>query len=140
VTASTAVEISAPPERVWEVMTDVERWPSWTASVTSVTRLDDGPLRVGARARIRQPRLSETTWTVTELRPGESFTWVATSPGVRITAEHQVRPAPSGAVVTLSVTQEGLLARLMSPFLAGLTDRYLAMEAAGLKARSEEPT
>jgi uncharacterized membrane protein len=137
---ATTVEISAPPQRVWEVMTDVESWPSWTASVTSVTRLEDGPLRVGATARIRQPRLSETTWTVTALHPGESFTWVATSPGVRITAEHRVRPTPSGTVATLAVTQEGLLARLMSPFLARLTDRYLAMEAAGLKARSEEST
>ena len=52
-----AVEISAPPDRVWALMSDIGRWPEWTPTVTRVDPLDPGPLAVGHRARIRQPRL-----------------------------------------------------------------------------------
>ncbi len=133
------VEIDAPPERVWDVMTDVGRWPEWTGTVTSVARLDGGPLRLGSRARLEQPKLPPTEYVVTELEPGRSFTWEATSPGVRITARHDVDALPGGGTqVRLTVEQAGPLGTVMGRlFFKGLTDRYLAAEAAGLKARSE---
>ena len=132
------VEIAAPPERVWDVMRDVERWPAWTATVTSVRLLDAGPLRVGSRARVRQPRLPASAYVVTELVPGRSFTWVARTAGVRTTARHDVTPHGGGTRVRLSVTQQGWLGVVVGRAYRGLTDRYLQQEAAGLRARCEE--
>ena len=135
---SITVEIAAPAERVWEVLTDVERWPEWTETVTSVKRLDEGPLRRGSRARINQPKIPETEYVVTQLDPGRSFTWVATGPGVRTTARHDVEVLPSGrSRVTLAVEQGGWLGSVMGRFYRGLTDHYLADEASGLKSRCE---
>ena len=76
---------------------------------------------------------------MTELEPGRSFTWVATGPGVLTTARHDAEPLPGGGTrVRLSVTQSGWLGSFMGRFYRGLTDRYIANEANGLKARCED--
>lgn len=134
----TAIEIDADQERVWEVMTDVERWPEWTASVERAERLDDGPLRVGSRARLKQPRFPPVVWDVTELEPGQSFAWTAKSPGVTSVGRHRAVPRTGGGVtVTLSLEQSGPLAPLLALFTAKLTRRYVDTEARGLKRRCE---
>ena len=135
---STRIDIEAPVDRVWEVLRDVERWPEWTSTVTSVRRLDNGPLAGGSRARIEQPRIPPTEYVVTELEPSRSFTWVATGPGVRTTARHLLEALGTGGTrVTLAVEQAGLVGAVMGRFYRRLTDRYLATEAEGIKARSE---
>ena len=72
------------------------RWPARIPTVDRVERLDDGPLAVGARTRLAQPKLPEAVWTVTELTPGAAFTWTSSSPGVRITASHAGRAHARG--------------------------------------------
>ena len=68
-----SVWVDRPSDEVFAVYADVERWPEWTASMTSVERLEPGPLQVGSRARIRQPRLPTAIWTVIVLEPGHQF-------------------------------------------------------------------
>src|SRR5690349_2309125 len=133
----TGIEISAPPERVWAVMSDIERWPEWTPSVTRVERLDPGPLAVGHRARIRQPRLLPAVWQVIALDPGRGFTWVTRSPGIRATGGHWVEGAGAGSHVRLSLRFEGPLAGIVARLFGALTTRYIGLEARGLKERSE---
>ena len=134
---SITIDIHAPPDRVWAVMRDIERWPEWTASVTSVTPLDGGPLAIGARARIRQPRLLPAVWRVTSLQDGSSFAWETRSPGVCVTARHWVEPAPGGSRATLALEFSGLFGPLVARLTRDLNQRYLALEASGLKQRSE---
>jgi uncharacterized protein YndB with AHSA1/START domain len=134
------IDIAAPPERVWAVMADVERWPEWTPSVTRIQRLDPGPLAVGSRARIRQPGLPPAIWHVSELVEGRSFTWVTRSPGVRVMARHGVEPIAGGTRATLSLRFSGLLGAVVARMTRRLNERYLALEAQGLSERSREPT
>jgi uncharacterized membrane protein len=136
---SVSIDIAASPDRVWSIMSDVERWPEWTPSVTSVKRLDDGPLAVGRRASIRQPKLLPATWQVIALEPGRSFTWTTRAPGVLVTANHGVVPIAGGARATLAIAYTGPLGPLLAWLTRGINDRYLGLEAAGLKRRSESP-
>jgi uncharacterized protein YndB with AHSA1/START domain len=138
VKASITVDIDAPPRRVWEVLSDAEAWPQWTASVTSVKRLDTGHFDVGSRARIKQPGFPPAVWTVEELRAGESFTWVTGAPGFRSVAHHRIEATPTGSRVTLAIDQHGIIGELFARLTAQTTERYLELEAEGLKRRSEE--
>lgn len=136
-TFSIDIDIRASPERVWAVLRDVERWYEWTPSVTSVQRLDSGSFSVGSRVRVQQPKLPSTDWQVTELEEGKSFTWVARSPGVRVTARHRIVPGDRGSRVTLSTQFEGVLGALIARLTREMNERYLRFEANGLKDRSE---
>ncbi|OMC23653.1 SRPBCC family protein [Mycobacterium colombiense] len=133
------VEIDAPPQLVWEVFTDVEHWPEWTASVTSLVGLDGSTLAAGRRFAIKQPGMSKLVWKVTEIAPGRSWTWVQSSPGARVTARHEVIAQPGGrTLVRQHLDQRGALGALVGRLMAKKTKRFLQLEAQGLKARSEQ--
>jgi uncharacterized protein YndB with AHSA1/START domain len=134
----TSADVHAPPQRVWEVLVDVERWPEWTDSVRSVRRLDAGPLAVGSRVRVSQPRIPTGTYTVTALEPGTAFRWEQRRPGSTVQAHHVCEPLSTGGTrVELTVVMSGALGGAVGRLYRSLTERYLAMEAAGLKARAE---
>ena len=132
---SITVDIPASPSRVWPVMVDVERWPEWTPSVSRVVPLTPGPLQAGSRVRIHQPKLPPAWWRVTDLNPGVEFTWVSTAPGLKVTARHIVEVIASGSRVNLSIHYEGLFGPCLAWWTHNLNERYLRMEAEGLKAR-----
>jgi uncharacterized membrane protein len=134
-----SVEIDAPAQLVWQIFSDVEGWPDWTASVTSLVARDGAGLAVGKRFAIKQPGMSKLVWKVTEIDPGSSWTWVQRSPGVRVSARHCVTPQANGrTLVRQQLDQRGLLGALAGRLMLKKTKRFLEQEARGLKARSEQ--
>lgn len=136
---SVTTEIAAPTARVWAVMSDVDRWHEWTPSITSVTRVDGRPLEVGTRVVIRQPGFPAARWTVTTLVPGERFAWTSTAPGLRVVGTHAVVATEEGTRAMLSIEIDGMLGGLWEQLTRAITEKYVTMEAEGLKARSEDP-
>ena len=126
---STTIDIQAPPGRVWATMFDIEHWSEWTPTVISIRPLDPGPLAVGHRALVRQPKLLPARWQVMELEEGRSFTWIMRGPGVRVTARHSVEGVANGSGVTLSLDFSGPLGPLCARLTRGLNERYLALGA-----------
>lgn len=132
---SATVSIESPPERIWAVLCDVERWPEWTASMKNVQRLDGGPLAVGSKARVEQPGLRPAVWEVTELEEGRNFTWVTRAPGATIAGVHIIEPDRNGSSVTLSIRISGVLAPLARWIYGRRIREYVGMEAEGLRRR-----
>jgi uncharacterized membrane protein len=133
--------IDAPAAAVWNIYSDVERWPEWTKSIKNVQYVDGDTIKLGARARIEQPKLPKAEWEVTQVDPGHSWTWTAKAPGITTVAVHEVTPTGDAQTrVRSEIVQTGPLGAIFGRLYAKLTRRYLAMEAAGLKLRSEART
>src|SRR5262245_8325473 len=137
-TFETSLQIAAPRERVWRVLSDVAAWPEWLPTVTSVRPLDVRALGVGHRYVVRQPKLQPVAWRVAELEPPRRFTWQGQSPGLRLLAEHVVDEHPSGtSTVILRFAFAGLFGGLVDALYGSLTQRYITMEATMLKQKVE---
>jgi uncharacterized membrane protein len=129
--------IEAPPEVVWRVTADVERWPEWTPTVTSVKRVGEGPFGLGSVARIKQPGQAEADWAVTSFEPGRRFAWESQRMGMRMVGTHEISPEGQGTKNVLRVEANGALAVLLWPVLGLAMRRALKDENEGLKKCSE---
>ena len=135
----TSIEIDAPSSTVWDVFSDVERWPGWTTSVSRVVALDGPGIEAGRRFRVKQPRMPDLVWEVTEAEPGVSWTWRQRSPGGTTLATHEVEALGADrTLVRQRIDQRGPLGVAVGILMRRLTRRYLALEAEGLKRRSED--
>jgi len=107
--------IHAPAERVWELLRDVERWPSWYRACRWVRVESTGP--TSFRWKAHPVELRSTV--VASERP-HSFAIVADAQGIHAERAFPIRPTPDGrgTVVVSHETQVGLLPRLGHVFLA----------------------
>ncbi len=132
------IEIDAPVERVWELTLDLESWPDMTPTMTSVERLDDGPVRVGSRARVVQPRQRPTVWTVTHLDPNERFVWTTKLATLTMTASHELVALGDGRCRnTLRVDLSGVGSGIARRLLGSTMRRAITTENEGFRAAAE---
>ena len=137
--SESSVVIDAPTSLVWDVFSDVERWPERTASVTNLVALDGPGLAIGMRFQIKQPKLPKLVWKVTAAAPGVSWTWAQHSSGGSTVAHHALTSMDDGrTLVRQAVDQRGLVGAIVGRLMLRTTRRYLEMEAQGLKVRSEQ--
>lgn len=134
---SRTIDIRATPDAVWRVMCDVERWPEWNPTIKRLRLLGDDSFGVGARAVIRQPRFPPALWKVTEVDEGRGFEWVSKAPGLQVVADHRIEATGPGSRVTVSLRLNGAFGAVWGRLTGGVSDRYLQLEAEGLKRRVE---
>lgn len=144
----TEIEIAAPPEAVWAVLSAIDTWAEWNPVLGGV-RLA-GPLREGTSGRLilrLPPPLGERTLAVrlVTVRPQRELAWKGGVPGLMV-GRHGFRLEPTDAGTRLVHTEvfSGVLAPGLVRVLRGelgkgyrRLNQGLRNHCEGLHGRSE---
>ena len=132
------IDIDAPQQRVWDVLSDLEAWPQRIETVEVVELMTPPPVSRGSRVRLKQPKLPEGTWDITVWDAPSYFEWTQKTGGVTSVAGHRVDALGDGrARLILTLDMRGLLIPVIGLFYRDLTNRYMNLEAEGLKRAAE---
>ena len=132
-----SIDIDARQQRVWEVLSNLEGWPQRIETVDVVELLTPAPVGEGSRVRLKQPKLPEGTWEVTVWDAPCYFEFRQKSGGITNVAGHRVEALEEGrSRLTLTLDMRGLLVPV-ALFYKGLTNRYMTVEAQGMKRAAE---
>jgi hypothetical protein len=137
----TEVTIDAPPETVWDMVTDLDQYSEWNPFIVSVA----GEAKVGERLtnRMAPPEGKEMTFKprVTEVDTAQTFEWLGRFglPGV-FDGRHRfdLSPTPEGGTRVVHSEQfSGILVRFMRKSLDTQTKQGFEAMNAALKTRAE---
>lgn len=135
-----SIDIDARQRRVWEVLSDLEAWPRRIETVDVVELLTPAPISRGSRIRLKQPKLPEGIWDITVWDPPSYFEWRQKSGGITSVAGHRVEMLDEDrSRLTLGLDMRGLLIPIIGLFFRDLTNRYMTVEAQGIKGAAESP-
>ena len=138
----TEIEINAPVERVWGILTDFARFPEWNPFI----RQARGELKTGARLEMRAQLLGSkgTTFqpTVMAVEPNRELRWLGRFllPGM-IAGDHRFLLQTLGPERTRFIHEEtfrGLLVPLLANWLGRKTRQGFEGMNRALKTRAEE--
>ena len=133
-----SIDINAPQQRVWDVLSAIEGWPQRIETVDSVELLTPAPITNGSRVRLKQPKLPEGTWDITVWDAPSYFEWTQKMTGATSVAGHRVEALEEGrARLTLTLEMRGFLIAIIGVFYKDLTNRYMDLEAKGMKRAAE---
>ena len=126
--------MAADPGTVWDVLTAVERWPSWNPDVKSATL--DGSLAERGRFRWKAGP-STITSTIERLEPPRFLSWSGRTLGLTAIHEWKLEPKGDGTLVSTEESMEGLAARLLRGSFQKRLEKSLETWLAGLKQEAE---
>jgi uncharacterized protein YndB with AHSA1/START domain len=128
------IEIAAPPEVVWDVLTGFDEWPQWNPDVKSMSF--DGPVAPGSEFRWKAGPGTIVS-TLERVEPPRFVSWRGRTMSIKALHEWHLEPRDGGTSVQTEETFSGLLARLFRGQLQKRLDRSLDEGLAHLKSDAE---
>ncbi len=132
--AETEIEISAEPERVWDVLTDFERWPSWNPDVEFLALRGD--VAPGTKFRWKAGGASITS-TLERVERPRLVAWRGRTFDAAAIHVYRLDPTDGRTVVRTEESFEGLLARLLRGRLQRSLEQSLSTGLRHLKREVE---
>lgn len=122
---TSTLEADVSPAAVWaKAYANADAWPKWSAEIRRASL--DGPLALGAKARIVFGTGLRLRFRVVEFEDGRLFTDESRLPGARMGHRHLVEPtATGGSRLTNTIYIEGPLAPLWRRILGPAAARSL---------------
>jgi uncharacterized protein YndB with AHSA1/START domain len=130
--------VSAPPERVWGLLTDLARMPQWSPELLAMRPLKPGGLRVGQwylGLNRRKAVVWPTRSVLVVLEPGRTLAWDTRSSGARWIWEIEPDGAGGTRVAHRRPVPRGLtlLGRVFAPLALGGTEGHADELEAGMR-------
>lgn len=140
------VNIDAPSELIWELLTDVEQIKRWTPSLISDEPLTDGPTQVGQISKMKIKEGSKVVAYESEIASYQPTTHLGiilrggslgTGP---MHVDYQITPKADGIVMTYTSRWEahGLMLKLMSPIITKMANNNVTETMNQLKSLAEK--
>lgn len=128
------VQIAAPPEVVWEVLTGFERWPEWNPEVKSMSF--EGPVAPGSEFRWKAGPGTIVS-TLEEVDRPRFIKWRGRTLSIKAVHDWRFEPSNGGTRVETEESFSGFLARLFRGSLQKTLDRSTESGLEHLKRESE---
>lgn len=133
---ATSIEINAPAERVWALLTDAKSYPSWNSTVDKV----DGEIAAGQKVTVYAKATPGRAFPlkVSTFEPATRMIWSGGMPLGLFTGARTYTLTPKGKAVSFTMTEEftGLMAPLITRSIPDLQPAFDAF-ARDLKKAAE---
>jgi hypothetical protein len=134
VVATGETEVAASREVVWDVLADIEQWPSWNADVNSVSM--DGGLSEGAQFRWNAGPGTITS-TLRRVEARRRLAWTGTTFGIEAMRVYALEARDGVTLVRTEESYDGLVPRLFRGRLQRALEDSLERGLRQLKAEAE---
>ena len=124
--------IEAPLEKVWDIQTDIERWPEWQSDIASTTL--QGELTSGTTFKWKASGLGIVS-TLHTVNPKNEIGWTGVSMGMFAVHNWTFKEQDGGTLVTTEESLSGWLASLFKMFDKNFLEKSLEASLQKLKAR-----
>jgi hypothetical protein len=128
------IEIRAKPETVWDVLADIDNWPSWNRDVKKAKLA--GGLKVGSSFRWKAGPGTITSTLEQVERPRE-IGWSGRTMGIIAVHVYRLEPHGEGTKVHTEESFDGLIARLLKGPTRRTLQRGIDGGLASLKEEAE---
>jgi len=134
VVARAQVLVAADPPAVWQVLTDLERWPDWKPEVRSVAL--QGALAPGS-VFVWRVGPGTIRSTLHDVDPARRIAWTGSTFGIKAVDVFTFEPRGGATLVREEESWEGLIVRLFSGRFGRTLQSSLDSGLAQLKAEVE---